>query len=139
MALRSGLPHHAATKAHARRFAPRRSLARSWSAARSFLAVALLASIGTASTFDGAAADLVGGDDGDVLVARRQEAPALTAAAARPSDIRATPHRAPFAAPVDSAPSSLRPSVAPAPASAPSDLAGVVALPPPPSRAPPAA
>jgi len=111
---------------------PRRAL-------RAFLAVALLAAVGAASVVDGEAADFVGGDDGDALIARRRDEASLTAAATpRPSDVSATAHRAPFLAAVNSTRPSRRPFGTRAAAPNPSDVAGVVASPPLPSRAPPA-
>jgi len=111
---------------------PRRGL-------RAFLAVALLAAVGAASVVDGEAADFVGGDDGDALIARRRDEASLTAAARpRPSDVSATAHRAPFLAALNSTPPSRRPFAARAAVPDPPDVAGVVASPRLPPRAPPA-
>jgi hypothetical protein len=110
---------------------PRRAL-------RAFLAAALLAAVGAASVVDGEAADFVGGDDGDALVARRRDEAALTAAATpRTSDVTAAPHRAHFVAALDSPRTSRVPLAASAAVSVGVDLDSLIASPPLPSRAPP--
>jgi len=106
---------------------------------RALLAAALLASVGAASVVDGAAADFVGGDDGDAFAVRRQEEPALCASSTpRPSDVCAAPRRAPFVAPLSSprlAPRMVASIVDPSAGFRPG---GFVASAPLPSRAPPA-
>ena len=108
--------------------------------ARACLAALLLAAVASASTLDGEAADFVGGDDGDALAARRQEEPALySASAPRAPDVCGTHRRAPLVAAVDSPHPSRNAFALRVRVSNPTDLDGIVASPPLPSRAPPAA
>ena len=106
---------------------------------RACLVAVVLAAVSAASTLDGAAADFVAGDDGDSPVTRRQEEPALCAAAApRTADVSAAVHRPPFLAAAESRRPAGRPTAGLLAAAAPSDLDCPVASPPLPARAPPA-
>jgi hypothetical protein len=98
----------------------------------------ILSAVAAASTLDGAAVDLVAGDDGDGLCARRRQEPALIAAPRpRESDIHAAPRRVSFVAALSALPPAREPATSCAVVCASSSLDSLAAFPPLPSRAPP--